>query len=81
VTDVLVRDVPEDVVAAVNARAARLGLSRREDLRRRLAQEAVTTPRAPRRRIAPSKFKHCSPNADSTVHRQYPISSLRQQQS
>lgn len=40
-TDVLVRDVPEDVVAALEARAARLGLSRSEFLRRRLAQEAV----------------------------------------
>ena len=40
-TDVLVRDVPDDVVAALEARAARLGLSRSEFLRRRLAQEAV----------------------------------------
>jgi len=44
VTDVLVRDVPEEVVAALDARAARLGLSRSEYLRRRLAQEAVTSP-------------------------------------
>lgn len=43
VTDVLVRDVPEDVVAALDARAARLGLSRSQYLRRRLAQEAVST--------------------------------------
>lgn len=42
-TDVLVRDVPEDVVAALEARAARLGLSRSEFLRRRLAQEAVAS--------------------------------------
>lgn len=41
-TDVLVRDVPEEVVAALDARASRLGLSRSEYLRRRLAQEAVT---------------------------------------
>lgn len=27
-TDVLVRDVPDNVIAAVDARAARLGLSR-----------------------------------------------------
>jgi plasmid stability protein len=39
-TDVLVRDVPDDVVAALDARAARLGLSRSEFLRRRLAQES-----------------------------------------
>lgn len=43
-TDVLVRDVPEDVVAALDARASRLGLSRSEFLRRRLAQEAVAGP-------------------------------------
>ncbi len=38
-TDVLVRDVPEHVIAALDARASRLGLSRSEYLRRRLAQE------------------------------------------
>jgi plasmid stability protein len=42
-TDVLVRDVPDDVVAALDARAARLGLSRSEYLRRRLAQEVEPT--------------------------------------
>jgi hypothetical protein len=41
VPDVLVRGVPDDVVAALDARAARLGISRNEYLRRRLAQEAV----------------------------------------
>jgi plasmid stability protein len=44
VTDILIRDVPEDVVAALDARAARLGVSRSEYLRRRLAQEAVAAP-------------------------------------
>ncbi len=43
-TDVLVRDVPEHVVAALDARASRLGLSRSEYLRRRLAQEASNSP-------------------------------------
>ena len=43
-TDVLVRDVPDDAVAALDARASRLGLSRSEYLRRRLAQEAVHSP-------------------------------------
>jgi len=43
-TDVLVRDVPEDVIAALDSRASRLGLSRSEFLRRRLAQEAVNGP-------------------------------------
>jgi plasmid stability protein len=41
VTDILVRDVPDDVVSALDARAAKLGLSRTEFLRRRLAQEAT----------------------------------------
>jgi hypothetical protein len=44
VTDVLIRDVPEDVIAALDSHAARLGLSRSEFLRRRLAQEAVSGP-------------------------------------
>jgi hypothetical protein len=38
--DVLIRDVPEAVLAAVDAHAVRLGLSRSEYVRRRLAQEA-----------------------------------------
>ena len=42
-TDMLIRDVPEDVVAALDARADRLGLSRSEYVRRRLAQDAATT--------------------------------------
>ena len=37
-TDMLIRDVPDDVLAAVDARAVRLGLSRSEYVRRRLAQ-------------------------------------------
>lgn len=44
--DILIRDVPDDVVAGVDARAHRLGLSRSEYLRRRLAQDAVD-PEAP----------------------------------
>ena len=39
-TDILIRDVPEAVVAALDAQAGRLGLSRTEYVRRRLAQEA-----------------------------------------
>ena len=45
VPDVLIRDVPEEVLAALDARAARLGLSRSEYLRRRLAQEATNVTR------------------------------------
>lgn len=41
-TDVLIRDIPEDVLAAVDARAARLGLSRTEYIRRRLTQDAAS---------------------------------------
>jgi len=40
-TDVLIRDVPDDVIAAVDARAGRLGLSRSDYVRRRLAQDAA----------------------------------------
>jgi hypothetical protein len=42
VADILVRDVPEEVLAAVDAHAARLGLSRVEYIRRRLAADAAT---------------------------------------
>jgi len=45
-TDVLVRDVPEHVIAALDSRASRLGLSRSEYLRRRLAQEAMSGPQS-----------------------------------
>jgi [ribosomal protein S5]-alanine N-acetyltransferase len=42
-TDVLIRDVPDDVNAAVDARAYRLGLSRSEYVRHRLAQDAAAS--------------------------------------
>jgi hypothetical protein len=42
VSDVLIRDVPDDVLAALDALAARMGLSRTEYIRRRLAQDAHT---------------------------------------
>ena len=38
-TDVLIRDVPDDVLAAIDAKAQRAGLSRTEYLRRALARE------------------------------------------
>ncbi len=37
--DILIRDVPDDVVAAIDARAQRAGLSRTEYIRRALARE------------------------------------------
>lgn len=43
-TDVLVRDIPDDVLAGVDAHAARLGLSRVEYIRRRLAADAANSP-------------------------------------
>jgi predicted transcriptional regulator len=42
VSDVLIRDVPDDVLAALDQLAAKLGLSRTEYIRRRLAQDART---------------------------------------
>ena len=42
-TDMLIRDVPDDVIAALDAHAGRLGLSRSEYVRRRLAQDAAAT--------------------------------------
>ena len=40
--DVLIRDVPESVLVGVDAHAARLGLSRVEYIRRRLAADAAS---------------------------------------
>ena len=45
--DVLIRDVPEAVLAGVDAHAARLGLSRAEYIRRRLASDAATASAPP----------------------------------
>lgn len=41
-TDLLIRDVPDEVVAAIEAKAKRLGLSRTEYLRRQMARVATT---------------------------------------
>jgi hypothetical protein len=38
-SDLLIRDVPDDVVAAIDAKAKRLGVSRTEYVRRALARE------------------------------------------
>jgi len=40
-TDILIRDVPEEVLAAIDAKAKQVGLSRTEYLRRTLARERV----------------------------------------
>lgn len=39
VTDILIRDIPDEVIAAIDARAKRVGLSRSEYLRRTLERE------------------------------------------
>ncbi|MEU6646707.1 ribbon-helix-helix protein, CopG family [Saccharomonospora sp. NPDC046836] len=39
-SDVLIRDVPDDVLAAIDTQAARLGLSRNEYIRRELRNVA-----------------------------------------
>jgi hypothetical protein len=43
VTDVLIRDVPDDVISAIEAKAKRLGLSRTEYLRRQMLRVASTS--------------------------------------
>jgi plasmid stability protein len=44
VTDILIRNVPEDVIAAIDIKAHRLGLSRTEYLRRTLTRESDVAP-------------------------------------
>ena len=41
--DILIRDVPDDVLAAIDAKARRSGLSRTEYIRRALAREGNDT--------------------------------------
>lgn len=43
-SDVLIRDIPDEVLIAIDARAAKLGISRVEYVRRRLAQDAAMSP-------------------------------------
>jgi len=50
-TDMLIRDVPDDVIAALDVHAGRLGLSRSEYVRRRLAQDAAALAGSPRTSI------------------------------
>jgi len=40
-TDILIRDVPDEVLAAIDAKAKRVGLSRTEYLRRTLERECM----------------------------------------
>ncbi|MCP4962493.1 MAG: ribbon-helix-helix protein, CopG family [Actinomycetia bacterium] len=41
-TDILIRDVPDEVLAAIDSKAKRIGLSRTEYLRRALQRERAT---------------------------------------
>ena len=43
-TDILIRDVPDAVLAAIDAKAKKVGLSRAEYLRRTLERERVQDP-------------------------------------
>lgn len=40
-TDILIRDVPDEILAAIDAKAKRIGLSRTEYLRRALEREGA----------------------------------------
>ena len=40
-TDILIRDVPENVIASIDAKATKLGISRTEYLRRSLVREGT----------------------------------------
>lgn len=51
--DVLIRDIPDDVLAVLDQLAARMGLSRTEYIRRRLAQDA----RAARISVTPEDWR------------------------
>lgn len=52
-SDVLIRDIPEDVLAVLDQLAERMGLSRTEYIRRRLAQDA----RAARITVTPDDWR------------------------
>jgi plasmid stability protein len=69
-SDVLIRDIPDDVLAALDVLAARLGLSRTEYIRRRLAQDA----RAAGVAVTTEDFRRfadtCSDLADAVVMKQ-----------
>lgn len=54
-TDVLIRGVPEEDLRHIDERAARMGLSRNELLRRKIAQEAALES-APLRPLARDDF-------------------------
>jgi hypothetical protein len=70
VTDLLIREVPDDVLAAIDARAKRLGLSRTEYLRRTLAREAATSDVAVTNEVLQRFCERFADLADPDVMRQ-----------
>lgn len=56
VADVLIRDIPDEVIAAIDARAKRVGLSRTEYLRRALERERAGTSD----QVTPDHFRQLS---------------------
>ncbi len=58
-TDILIRGVSDDVVAAIDAKASRVGLSRAEYLRRALERERTPAPNS-----APVTSSHLQRFAD-----------------
>lgn len=51
-SDILIRDIPDDVLAVLDQLAAKMGISRTEYIRRRLAQDA----RAARMSVTPEDW-------------------------
>lgn len=49
----MIRDIPDDVLASLDANAARMGLSRSEYIRRRLTQDARSSGVA----VTPADFR------------------------
>ncbi|MBS9533663.1 antitoxin [Mycobacterium sp. M1] len=56
--DLLIRDVPDDVIARLDVQAARLGLSRAEYVHRQLA----ATPAASQRSVTPADMERFAQN-------------------
>jgi hypothetical protein len=64
VTDVLIRNVDDNDLARIDARAKRLGLPRSEYLRRLVTQEATREAALEQRAVTPADFEKFSNLAD-----------------
>ncbi len=58
--DILIRDIPDEVIAAIDARAKRVGLSRTEYLRRTLERERAGE-------ASPTTFDHLARFANLAI--------------